>query len=70
VQIHPCNGFEAESTLIELADILSPVMLAEAMVAKKNRWVSVFLNHVRTLVFGVNVMLTIIRTIITCSFTL
>jgi hypothetical protein len=35
------------TVLVALDNILSPVMLAEAIVSGQKRWVSVFLNHVR-----------------------
>jgi hypothetical protein len=41
------SQFADEPVLISLEDILSPIMLAEAMVCGHKRWVSVFLNHVR-----------------------
>jgi hypothetical protein len=42
------SEYEDEPLLVSLEDIISPVMLAEAMVCGHKRWVSVFLNHVRS----------------------
>jgi hypothetical protein len=51
VRIWEHEQYETTS-LILLEDIVSPNVLCEATVAGKKRWVSVFLNHVRIMLFS------------------
>jgi hypothetical protein len=47
VSVWEHEQYESEPSLVPLESIVSPIMLSEAMVSRRKRWVSVFLNHVR-----------------------